>query len=347
LPVNLSHCPSRLFGRRQAGVSLVEIMVALAVGMIITAAMLLLFANASSQGQNIQRASSHIENGRYATEYLREDLSLAGFFGELAAPGRHPDPALSYYVSPDPCDTTPGGFWTLATAYVFPTPVRGYAATDALGCLSNRRAGTDALAIRRVEVVNVAAASLAATNTQPHLQASFCRTDPATTPLVFDTAKASFTLNALDCVTRNVVRAYVSRVYFIASCLRCGTGGDSIPTLKRIDLVGAELVETPLVEGVESLRLEYGFDTNADGNADTYLTAPTVAGETSHWENVMALRLHLIVRSTAQASGSGLATAQTFDLGGAGTVTSAADGFVRHAYTSTVRLVNPSGARER
>jgi type IV pilus assembly protein PilW len=328
-------------------VSLVEIMVALAVGMIITAAMLLLFANASSQGQNIQRASSHIENGRYATEYLREDLSLAGFFGEAVAPGRHPDPALSYYVSPDPCDATPGGFFTLASAYVFPTPVQGYAATDVLGCLSNRRAGTDALAIRRVDVIAVPAASLAAGNAQPYLQTSFCTTDPATTPLVFDTAKASFTLNALDCVTRNTVRAYVSRVYFIASCLRCGTGGDSIPTLKRIDLVGAELVETALVEGVETMRLEYGFDTDADGNADTYLTAPTAAGETSHWENVMALRLHLIVRSTAKAAGTGLATEQTFDLGGAGNVTTAADGFVRRAYTSTVRLVNPSGARER
>lgn len=332
---------------RQSGMTLVEIMVAMVVGMIITAAMLLLFANASTQGQNIQRASSHIENGRYATEYLRDELSLAGYFGESVAPGRHPDPALSYYVSPDPCDATPDGFFTAATGYLFPTPVRGYAATEALDCLSNRRAGTDALAIRRLDVQAVPAAGLAAANAQPYLQTSFCTTDPVTTKLIFDTDKSKFTLKALDCTATNTVRAYVSRVYFVADCLRCGSGGDSIPTLKRLDLVGSDLVVTPLVEGVESMRLEYGFDTDADGNADTYLTAPTVAGETSHWENVMALRLHLIVRSTEQAAGAGLATAQDFDLGAAGTVSTAADGFVRRAYTSSIRLANPSGARER
>lgn len=332
---------------RQGGMTLVEVMVALAIGMVITAAMLLLFANASTQGQNIQRASVHIENGRYATEYLREDLSLAGFFGESVAPGPHPDPDQSYYVSPDPCDTSPDGFFTAATDYLFPTPVRGYSAAEALDCLANRRADTDALAIRRLDVQAVPAAGLAAANAQPYLQSSFCSTDPVATKLIFSADKADFTLKAMDCSATNTVRAYVSRVYYIADCLRCGTGGDGIPTLKRLDLVGGNLVITPLVEGVETLRVEYGFDTDADGNADTYLTAPGATGATSHWENVMSLRLHLIVRSTTAAVGTGLATEQEFDLGAVGTLSTAADGFVRRAYTSSIRLANPSGARER
>lgn len=326
---------------------MVEVLVSMVIGMVITAAMMLLFSNASSQGENIQRASRHIENGRYATEFLRDDFALAGFFAEAVPPGPHPDPDLSYYVVPDPCDPTPDNIFTVASGHAFPTPIRGYAPGEALDCLANRQAGTDALAIRRLDVETVAAAALPSANAQPYLQTSFCSSDPVTTPLVYGTDKADFTLKAQDCATQNALRAYVSRIYFVASCRKCDGGGDGVPTLKRVELVGSELVETALVEGVETLRLEYGFDTDGDGDVDAYLTAPTANGATSHWENVMSLRMHLIVRATTTTTGAGLATAQEFDLGTFGTVSTAADGFVRKAYTSTVRLANPSGSRER
>jgi type IV pilus assembly protein PilW len=142
------------------------------------------------------------------------------------------------------------------------------------------------------------------------------------------------------------VRAYIARTYFVADCNQCGSGGDSTPTLKRLDLVGGQLVETALVEGVETLRLEYGLDTDNNGSADVYKTALDAAGPASQWDNVVALKLHFIVRSPERVIGKNLAGAQEFDLGGAGTVAVADDGFSRRAYTSTIRLINPSSARE-
>ena len=44
----------------QRGLTLIELMVGLALGLVVTAALLLLFANASSNGQNLARSSLQI-----------------------------------------------------------------------------------------------------------------------------------------------------------------------------------------------------------------------------------------------------------------------------------------------
>jgi type IV pilus assembly protein PilW len=322
---------------RQRGMTLIELMVGLTLGMIVSVAALKLFADASANGKNIQRASIQIENGRYAAEMLREDLQMAGYFGEATVTG-------ATYSTPSPCELVPSGF--VASPYGLPTPVRGYSAAENLPCLANRRAGTDALVARRLDVFPIDPATLSASNTQHHVQYSFCETDPVMAPLVIDNKPSAFTLQNRACAAPNRVRAYVARTYFVAGCSRCGSGGDSTPTLKRMDLVGGRLVETALVEGVETMRLEYGLDIDNNGSADVYQTALDAAGPTSRWDNVVALKLHFIVRSPEPVLGKNLATTQEFELGGAGKVTLASDGFSRRAYTSTIRLINPSSARE-
>lgn len=327
----------RLRSAGQRGLTLVELMVGLTLGLMVSGALLTLLVNTSTSGQNLQRSSVLIENARYTAEMLRDDLQLAGYYGELQAQGA----VLSV---PDPCLLVPGG-WVAAPLAV-PVHVRGYGAAEVLPCLANRLAGTHALAVRRAEVFTVAAGSLAAGNAQDHLQTSFCSADPVAEPFVLGRAPALFTLRNRACTAANPLRPYVSRIYFVARCNRCGSGGDAMPTLKRLDLVGGVLVETALVEGVETLRFEYGFDTDGDGSVDTTLGAATAAGATSRWENVMAVRVHFVMRSTERALGGTLAGAQSFTLGGTGALATPADGFVRRAYSTTIRFVNPSGARE-
>lgn len=323
--------------RRQRGMTLIELMVGLTLGMLIAVAALKLFADSSANGKNIQRASIQIENGRYAAEMLREDLQLAGFFGEAVL-------SSAAFSTPNPCELAPSGF--IASPYTLPTAVRGYAAAEVVPCLANRQPGTDALVARRLDAFTVDAAAVPAATNQYYVQYSFCETDPVMAPLVVDHRSTAFTLQNRACNAANRVRAYVSRIYFVASCSRCGTGGDSIPTLKRVDLVNGELVETALVEGVEALRLEYGLDTDGNGSADVYRTALAAAGPESLWQNVVTLKVHFIVRSPEPVLGKNLAAAQAFELGGVGTVETANDGYARRAYTSTIRLVNPSSARE-
>ena len=119
-----------------------------------------------------------------------------------------------------------------------------------------------------------------------------------------------------------------------------------MPTLKRVDLVGTQLTTTALAEGIDALRVEYGFDIDGDGSPDTYRTTLGALGPTAAWSNVVSLKLHFVTRSLDKAIGSNLATAQEFDLGGTAVIATAADGYTRRAYSSAIRLINPSSVRE-
>lgn len=322
--------------RLQQGLTLVELMVGLTLGLVITTSLLLLFANASANGQNLARSGVQIENGRYVSELLRDDLRLAGFYGETSVVG-------ATYATSDPCSTAPAN-WN-GIPFTLPNPVQGYGPSEVLACLTNRKAGTYAIAVRRVGVETVDPATLSASNTQNYVQYSFCIDDVATPRLIFGTDHTLFALRNRACSATNTVRRYVSRIYYVATCNRCGTG-DTTPTLKRVDLVGNQLVTTALAEGIDELRFEYGFDNDGNGSADTYRTALGALGPSAAWSNVMTVKAHFVTRSLDKAVGSQLATAQQFQLGGAGTVNTTEDGYTRRAYSSAIRLVNPSSVRE-
>jgi type IV pilus assembly protein PilW len=177
-----------------------------------------------------------------------------------------------------------------------------------------------------------------------YVQTSRCATDPSTTPFVLDQTSTAFTLKDIHCATVLPVRQYLSRIYYVADCSTCGT--DSIPTLKRVDLVNGATVVTPLAEGIEELQLEYGFDTNGDGIPDVFLTSlDGVAGSPSDdWTNVMAVRIWVISRTTE--STQGYTDTKTYDLGTFGTRGPYNDGYKRRVYSMIVRLNNPAGWRE-
>ena len=322
--------------RRQAGVTLIELMVGLGLGMVLVSAMLLLFANASSNGHNLARASSQIENGRYVSDLMREELQLAGFYGEVSRRN-------AVYSTPDPCETTPTG-WS-ATPLTLPAPITGFSADDALPCIADRKAGTHAIAVRRLGSEPVAAASLQAARAEYHVQYSFCNEDLPPV-LIFGVDPVGFTLRNRGCSGVNPVRPYFSRIYYIARCRRCSDSTDEEPTLKRVDLVGNGLVSTGLADGIEDMRFEYGFDQDGNGSPDVWLAAPAAGGGASQWSNVMAVKLHFITRSLDKVQGRALAGAQTFQLGGLGALTTPDDGYKRLLYSATIRLVNPSGALE-
>lgn len=297
---------------------------------------MLVLAHAAARHADVRRGNAQIEKGRTTAELLRDELQLAGFFGEVLTEG-------ASYDTPDPCQTTPTTFGTSPRS--LPTPIRGYAAADNVGCLTarSRLAGTDALALRRVGVQTVNPESIGAANAQYYVQGSVCREDVTAPPWVFDKQPAAFLPRSRACGAPNIARAYVARTYFVASCNVCGS--DHIPTLKRLDLQGGTLVETALVEGVESFRLEYGFDADDDGHVDSWRTLPAATGAESLWQNVMALRVHYIVRSPDREVGHSPISAQHLERGGGDAETTAGDGFVRQAYSMTVRLIYPSGAR--
>ena len=333
------------------GFTLLELMIALAIGMLISFGLFRVFANSSETYQALSQAAEQVENGRYAIQVLRDDLRLAGYYGEYGFP-----PAAGA-VLPDPCELANAA--TMHSA--LPFYVQGYnnVAVSPLTCLNSADvvAGTDILVIRRANTAATALGSLDAN--EVYMQAN---SDPANTanPIIAfgtDTSPpAKYTLTKKDGVTPAEIRKYHVDIYFVSpcnvpsgstNCTAAADGGRPIPTLKRmsiaLDGTGtlARIIE-PIAEGIESLQVDYGVDTDGDGMPNgNFLAAPA---SNPAWSDVMAVQLHVLARTLEQTVGP--VDTKTYKLGTAPDVVSPGDRFRRHVFTSEVRLVNPAGRRE-
>jgi type IV pilus assembly protein PilW len=342
---------TRSQGRGQRGFSLVELMVAITIGLVLLLGITSLIVRNSVTNAELDNTSRQVENGRYALQLLSEDAEHAGFWGTYSSVG-----TLS--STPDPCATLPANFGFAATTPpTLPVAVYGYtAAAPDPTCIGNRLAGTEVFVVRRASTTQVAAPTGGLT----YLQTSNCATDTA--PFALGSAAGSFTLLQKDCATVAPMRQYMVHVYFVSACNVCGT--DTTPTLKMAELGNGTMTLTPLVDGIQNLQVDYGIDMDGDGAPDCYVSDPgnpapaqiavSVCPQTAplfdwtnvlnNWANVTAVRLHVLARDTT-AIGSWQDT-RTYDLGLTGSVGPFNDGYRRHAYSAVARLYNIGGERE-
>lgn len=287
---------------RVRGFTLMELMVAMAIGTVIAVALAVVLMNTLKTNREQFKAAQQIENGRFAIDQLANDLRLAGYYGEFATVP--PVPA----ALPDPCTIPAEADITEATANSpFAFYVQGYAAADLASlpavpadCSSlldsnTLRPGSDLLVIRRLEtrpLLNppVTAASISSTNGEVYAQttgwqmsiqygsgATIDGTKNATGAATGAMTRKDFN-QALVAGVRPLTAAYIRKVhvhvYFIAKCRtgsgtsgKCTGSDDTIPTLKRMELVvdsGTRKMQiVPLAEGIEFLKLRFGLDTSS------------------------------------------------------------------------------------
>ena len=330
---------------REGGVSLVELMVAITIGMFLILVVTTVFTNTSRSHAELQRNATQIENGRYALEVLSEEIQMAGFWGSYATASDTPTLPLM-------CETATANLgWNVATLSI-PVPIFGYdGAAVPVGetCLGDRHvpaAGPvpDVITVRRVSTVPLTTAAI---DGSAFLQISNCNTDPSATPFVLSEAAGDFTLNERNCTTRENLRRYQTRTFYIATCSNCPSA-DGLPSLRVAELDGPSktIRNATLVEGIENLKIEYGLDNDFDGQVDLYSTcAGATPCDAAAWRNVVTVRLHVLSRASEASPGH--VDQKTYDLGAAGTAGPFNDGFKRHVYTAVVRAENPAGRRER
>jgi type IV pilus assembly protein PilW len=335
----------------RSGFSLVELLVALAIGLVLVAGVATVAVNTGQSHRQLTQVSEHLENARYAMEVLREDLRHAGYFGEL-----YELPGLPASL-PDPCDAS-----TATVITGLPLAVQGVnnPTTPALTCLSNSdfSAGSDVLAIRRVSTEPTALADI--NPGRLYLQTrgrtfaigvcsseSTCAGTDSSGVALTGTPANVFTLTQKDGTTPADIRAVETHIYFIRPWTE--TRGDGIPTLARVILTDGgtapAMTTEPLVSGIENMQIQYGLDNAAsggtpnDGAPDEYVTNPSGIAD---WANVVAVRVSLLVRQTGATGGYTDAT--TYDLGEGGITPGGA--YQRHVFSTVVRLVNIGGRRE-
>ena len=344
---------------RARGYTVVELLVSIALGLFLVAGLVTLLVTNSINSAELNKTGMQIENGRYATQLLVEDIQHAGFLGSFS-----PSLTTTYALPADPCGVGSMAAMGFSNTAPITLPVAIYGwdgATTPASCtaqIPNRKPGTDIVIVRMASTVALAAAAAAAG--EWYLQVLNCSTPPATPPFDLHTGATPFTLKQKDCATDDVIRKYKVRVYFVAACNVCGT--DTIPTLKVSEFINGAFVTTPLVEGIENLQLLYGLDTNTDGSPECFTTDPEAVppGEIAacpnaaayfaaaptaarNWSNVVTARVHVLARNVdATASWT---DNRTYDLGGT-TLGPFNDHYKRHVYAATARLYNISGWRE-
>lgn len=334
--------------RRMRGMSLIELMIAITLGLAILAGVIGIFSTTSTARNEVERTSRQIENGRYAMEVLTDDIRLAGFYGELNVGAVATPSSL-----PDPCSTNITD-WQNAV----PLHLQGYdGGSGAPSCIgSSLKSGTDLVVVRRARACTAGISGCAAAITgSPYIQVSQCATESPTTPYTLGLyGTATYSLTKKDCTTTTPLREYLVHTYFISTD---NGAGQSIPTLKRREMTGTTTTEVPLVEGIEQMHFVYGIDYTGDGEPDAYTSDPgtfTYAGCTNctpvnNWMNVMTVQIYLLARNIDASPG--YTDTKTYNLGtdAAGAAVSTGpynDGYRRHVYATVVRVANPAGRRD-
>lgn len=330
--------------RSQSGLSLIELMVSMTLGLIVLSGVLVVFVNSSAARNEVERTSRQIENGRYAAELLTDDLRMAGFYGEYA-PTALDIAATTPAMPTNPCSLTAADWATW-----MPLHIQGFDATSfsSSDCpLTNYVSGTDVLVVRRARTCIAGSTNCDAADTagMPYLQVTRC-VDQGTSPYVLGVqGTATFDRQARTCLTTALAdkRHYYVRVYFVAT-------DNGVPTLKRAELTSSggttQFQVLPLVEGIENLQFLYGVDTNNDGAPDEYVANPGISGR---WGNVVTVQFHVLARNLDQSTT--YTDTKTYTLGKDSSGSAIAvgpfnDKYRRHVYTGLVRLANPSGRRD-
>lgn len=336
---------SRVGSRAQRGLSLVELMVAMAIGTFLLAGAITVFGKTRDLYRTNDAAARLQETARYAMSTVEADLRMANYWGLMSrADLIENGPALDLANPPavDPSYSLPaeltgyagtisqcGAMWAVKLpAYI--------EATDSytLGCAAagaGAVAGADTLTIRRSSTQQIAAgAPLTASAGQIKLQTS----------RVQGTLFSSATLPAGYLPPLSETRALVVNGYYIGqdSDERAGT-----PSLRRkqLDVAGGAptIADVQVVPGVEDLQIELGVDFgfNADQNADYYVQPGTAipAGD-----QVVAVRIWMLVR--AEQREQGYTDGRTYDYAsrtGANVLTPG-DSFRRLLVSKTIALRN-------
>lgn len=303
--------PQQTHPAAQTGVSLVELMVAMVIGLVVVGAVFTNYLHNAAGSRQTAALAQVTSDASLVLGIMRNHIALAGY-GQPN--GSSAGVIQTNFTGPAilGCDH---GFATLPTPATTDATCNANATTPAVGnsVLVRYATDSDISPTTTTEVTGVG------TVTGP----SDCRgttiTAPAGSPA--GTALIANSLFQIDPA---------------ASTLRCWGNGAGLANYQ------------PLVDNVVSMTLHYGIgepDT-VSGNgkmmrAVRYITAGSVGAlNATAWNNVMAVRMCVVVRSMEQVLPSATAY-RACD----GTVTTPTDRFIYRAFTSTVLINNRLSSR--
>jgi len=318
--------------RGQQGFSLIELMISMTLGLVLTGAIAAVYLSTNRSSRQNDLIVGMQDQGRFALSNLSRDLTMAGYMGGI----RYAD-----VITPNLMDLDGGNDITSATnalpvsqdcgpdasrSWAFNLPLRAEfrnqsetaSPSSRWRCLNDEliQPGTDILVIRRVSGAASAqmGADAADVTLRPH--EFYLQTNGVAGTLIRWGAAATAAPSSLDSPALPPMRfhRFLPRLYFVRSYTK--TPGDGRPALCRKELChtgfsgtsGSEtascgasdaaasatgLYTECIAEGVEDLQISWGLDTDGDEVPDRYSSTP---GDELQTRAVTA-QIALLVRS--------------------------------------------------
>jgi type IV pilus assembly protein PilW len=259
---------------RSRGFSMIELMIALTIGLIIVAAMLQNLTVASGSNRTNARVAEFQGNGRFATDFLRREIQHAGFAGV----------SWTQLTNLGATGTTDYGCGAGFAANIA-QPIFGANDTNPFSgsCIpAASYARGDILVLRRADLDAIpAAAALSANNLyfrSEYLQGSVFL--GPTRPAGLQSPVADYLLH--------------TDVYYVSPWTSSAAESPQVPALYRMTLGPGPLMTPQLVASdIENMQVQYGVSTPAGMRFYDASALPA-----SLWTSVVAVRLWLLARST-------------------------------------------------
>lgn len=249
---------------RLLGVSLIELMVALAIGSLLIIGAVTVYMQSRNTYRTTETAARLQEVARYALDSIEPDVRLAGFWGLTNRPDyidNRGAPADTRQAVDSSVGSNCGNNWTVDAAM----PIDGRNAGYNLGC-----AATDAVSWTDVLIVRRASSNTAPlTNGRMQIQSNRTRA------VIFSDGVLPGGFDSDSSETRNLI----VNAYYVGEILPSPNGIRQY-VLRRKTLIGGatpSIRDEEIVPGVEDLQIQFGIDVAPhDGNVDRYVNPGSV-----------------------------------------------------------------------
>jgi type IV pilus assembly protein PilW len=267
---------------KQRGFTLVEIFVALGIGLALLAGVLSVFVSMKTTSKETSTSGELQENARFAISILSDDILKQDFWGDYTATVN--TTSLQFIPGPPSTDCVGAGL----NNATFPGPVGNFrtlwGATvvnkSMMGCIDNAKPQSDLIQLKRVISNPVVL---------PVANKFYLRTN-LNDGTIFSGPGAGATVN------NSRTWEYQHHIYYIREETQ---GSNKVPVLMQGRLTNAMTFD-PIIDGIEIIRFMYGVDTTGDSIVNAYLSADNMTD--AFWNNagdsnILAIKVYVLARS--------------------------------------------------
>jgi len=324
--------PIAAFVRATAGMTLIELMVALAIGSFLLIGAITVFVQSRETFRISDSASRLQENARFVLDALEPDVRMASYFGLTTRPekvqgrARPDEPASTAFAIAGDCGTN----WTIH----LDAPIDGSNNGYPWSCTAyeNRPAsGADTLIVRRV-----------ADESEP----------PAVNRLQVQSARfldsslfVGATLPTGYTDENSETYRLVVNGYYVSETSTLSTPGNLVPSLRVKTLIdGPRIEDREVLPGVEDMQVQFGIDTDPPGSpnrgsVDRYVNPGDPLLDTAANPDVRVLAVRIWLRLRSEYPEVGFQDTSTYEYADV-SIPAPNDGYRRIVVSKTIYLRN-------